>query len=244
MAKAAPWTILLTCEHGGNTVPQEYRALFRGAAATLRTHRGLDIGALAAARHFQRTLDAPLIAGTVTRLLVDLNRSPGHKTRFSEVTRDLPAAERRRIIQRWWSPYWQLVAGAVQAELSRGRRVLHLSVHSFTPKLHGVTRNAEIGFLYDPARRIDAAFCRDWRDVLVRDKPHWRVRMNYPYRGTSDGLTTQFRKRYPAARYLAMELELNQAVLVDRRRRAQLLADLIETMPAPRFGGRMAPTSA
>ncbi len=65
--------------------------------------------------------------------------------------------------------------------------MLHLSVHSFTPKLHGVTRNAEIGFLYDPARRMDAAFCRDWRDVLVRDKPHWRVRMNYPYRGTSDG---------------------------------------------------------
>ncbi len=232
MARTAPWSILITCEHGGNTVPREYRALFRGAAATLRTHRGLDIGALAAARHFQQTLDASLIAATVTRLLVDLNRSPGHKTRFSEFTRDLPAAERRRIIERWWSPYWQLVGGAVQAELARGRRVLHLSVHSFTPALHGVTRNAEIGFLYDPARPIDAAFCRDWRAELAREAPHWRARMNYPYRGTSDGLTTQFRKRYPASRYVGMEIELNQAVLEDGRRRRRLLRDLVATLPA------------
>jgi predicted N-formylglutamate amidohydrolase len=234
MARRTPWSILITCEHGGNTVPREYRALFRGAAAVLRSHRGLDIGALATARHFQRALDAPLIAATVTRLLVDLNRSPGHKTRFSEFTRDLPVAERRRIIERWWSPYWQLVAGAVKAELARGGRVLHLSVHSFTPQLHGVTRNAEIGFLYDPARRIDAEFCCAWRAALEREAPRWRVRMNYPYRGTSDGLTTQFRKRYPAARYLAMELELNQGALADGRRRARLLADLVGTMPAPR----------
>jgi predicted N-formylglutamate amidohydrolase len=109
--------------------------------------------------------------------------------------------------------------------------VLHLSIHSFTPRLHGVTRNAEVGFLYDPARSIDAAFCRAWRVALAARAPQWSARMNYPYRGTSDGLTTQFRKRYPAASYLAMELELNQVVLANARRRIQLVRDLVAALP-------------
>ena len=42
--------LLLTCEHGGNRIPPEYRALFRGATAALASHRGWDPGALALAR--------------------------------------------------------------------------------------------------------------------------------------------------------------------------------------------------
>jgi len=40
-----------------------------------------------------------------------------------------------------------------------------------------------------------------------------RVRMNYPYSGTSDGFTTQLRKQLPAARYAALEIETNQGLL-------------------------------
>jgi hypothetical protein len=40
-----------------------------------------------------------------------------------------------------------------------------------------------------------------------------RVRMNAPYRGTSDGFTTQLRRRYAATRYWAFEIETNQALL-------------------------------
>jgi predicted N-formylglutamate amidohydrolase len=31
--------LLLTCEHGGNRIPPAYRALFRGGAAVLASHR-------------------------------------------------------------------------------------------------------------------------------------------------------------------------------------------------------------
>ena len=38
----------------------------------------------------------------------------------------------------------------------------------------------------------------------------WRVRLNQPYCGASDGLTTALRRRFPPERYLGLELELNQ----------------------------------
>ena len=32
--------LLLTCEHGGNTIPRAYAPLFRGASRVLASHRG------------------------------------------------------------------------------------------------------------------------------------------------------------------------------------------------------------
>ena len=34
--------------------------------------------------------------------------------------------------------------------MSRGRRVIHISSHSFTPELNGKVRRADVGLLYDP----------------------------------------------------------------------------------------------
>jgi predicted N-formylglutamate amidohydrolase len=78
--------VIVTCEHGGNHVPPPYRALFRGRERLLASHRGWDPGALTAARELARVLRAPLIFSRVTRLLIDLNRSPGHRALFSAVT--------------------------------------------------------------------------------------------------------------------------------------------------------------
>jgi hypothetical protein len=39
------------------------------------------------------------------------------------------------------------------------------------------------------------------------------VRLNYPYAGAADGLTTWLRRRHPQSRYLGVELEINQAIV-------------------------------
>ena len=62
--------LLVTCEHGGNRVPKRYRRLFAGWESVLASHRGYDPGALTLARELARAFDAPLVASTVTRLLV------------------------------------------------------------------------------------------------------------------------------------------------------------------------------
>jgi predicted N-formylglutamate amidohydrolase len=71
--------LLITCEHGGNSVPPRWRPLFRGHRALLDSHRGWDPGALPIARALAREMNAPLIYSTISRLLVELNRSPHHR---------------------------------------------------------------------------------------------------------------------------------------------------------------------
>lgn len=111
--QAMRWQVLLTCEHGGNEVPEEYRALFDGMEAALASHRGWDPGALSLARWLGRRLSAPVVASTVTRLLVDLNRSAHNPRVFSEATRRLSREERERLLARFHAPHRAEVAEAV-----------------------------------------------------------------------------------------------------------------------------------
>ena len=113
-------------------------------------------------------------------------------------------------MQRYYWPYrnWveAQVAGAVEAE----EPVIHISSHSFTPRLHGITRRADVGLLYDPRRAGERSLCDAWRERIIQGNPKLVVRRNYPYRGTGDGLTTHLRKLHADARYAGIEIEVNQ----------------------------------
>lgn len=205
--------VVLSCEHGGNHVPPAYRRLFAGPAAqrALASHRGYDPGALGVARMLASSLGAGLIALTTTRLLIEPNRSPGHRKLFSEWSAALGRTERQAVIERHYLPHRQRVIDAVEARTPR--TVHHIAVHSFAPVVDGAPRNADIGLLYDPARPRERTLCLRWVKILGVIDPELRVRRNYPYRGASDGLTTALRQRFPASRYLGIELEINQALL-------------------------------
>lgn len=207
---AKPDYLLITCEHGGNQIPARYRHLFAGFDAVLQTHRGFDPGALILAKELAKALHAPLFFSTTSRLLIELNRSIGHPRLYSEATRTAPAALRREILEQHYLPYRNQVEAEIAAAIARGRRVIHISSHSFTPELDGKVRNADIGMLYDPARRGETALCQRWQARLKMLLPELKVRRNYPYTGKCDGFTTYLRRRFPAAAYLGIELEMNQ----------------------------------
>jgi predicted N-formylglutamate amidohydrolase len=218
-------SLLLTCEHGGNRIPREYAPLFQAARRDLASHRGWDPGALDVARALARHFRLPLHAVTWSRLLVEANRAPTNPRIWSAYTARLPADERERILSRCWWPHRRSVEAAVRALVARGRRVVHVAVHSFTPVLGAEVRNADIGLLYASRRAGEKALCRRWEETLEALDPALRVRRNYPYRGAADGLPTWLRRRFPGRSYAGVELELNQALL-DGRRRAQV-ADLL-----------------
>jgi predicted N-formylglutamate amidohydrolase len=203
--------VLVSCEHGGNRVPAKYVPLFAGAASVLATHRGYDLGALELARAFGRRLGVTPFTATTTRLVVDLNRSPGNRNVFSTYTRSLPATERAAALAAHYWPYRNAVEEAVaQAAPSPRTPLLHVSTHSFTPELRGEVRNCDVGFLYDPARRGEVRFVEAWYAALREAAPALVLRRNYPYRGISDSLVTHLRRRYGARGYVGMELEINQ----------------------------------
>lgn len=223
--------LLLTCEHGGNRIPREYRHLFRGAEAALASHRGWDPGALSLTRVLGRRLGLPILAETWSRLLVESNRSPSNRRIWSAWTSSLPKEEKARILERYWWPHRRRVESAVRAAVDGGARVLHVAVHSFTPVLDGETRNADVGLLYDSGRRAERTACARWAELLRARAPGLRVRLNYPYRGAADGLPTWLRRRFPARAYLGVELEANQAYLAGSRR-AELARALADSLAA------------
>ncbi len=219
--------LLVTCEHGGNRIPAAYRAHFAGCEAALRSHRGYDPGALRLARDLSVAFAAPLVASTVSRLLVELNRSPHHPGLWSEVTRRLPRAERTRIAARHYEPYRAAVERHVAEGIAAGQRVLHLSCHTFTPVLDDRPRTTDIGLLYDPRRRFERELCAGWTRTLALRIAPLRVRRNNPYRGYDDGLTTLLRRRFAEDAYLGVEIEVNQAHVLARGRRWQSLRGAI-----------------
>jgi predicted N-formylglutamate amidohydrolase len=207
---AADTFYLVTCEHGGNRIPPRYGPIFRRYRSLLESHRGYDVGALTMARELARALRAPLVASTVSRLLVDLNRSRGHRTLHSEASAALPAEEKARVLARYYEPYRAEVERHVAGAVAGGRRVVHVSCHSFTPVLDGIERKADIGLLYDPSRPGERELCALWRTTLERAIAPMRVRRNYPYRGENDGLTLHLRRRFGPGSYVGVELEINQ----------------------------------
>lgn len=184
-----------------------------GAADVLASHRGWDRGALPLAREIGKGLGCEVLAATVTRLLVDLNRSTDNPEVFSEFTRGLSEAEREELIERYWRPHREAVEAAVGGLGAGDEAVLHLSVHTFTPVWEGRRREVEVGLLFDPAREREVEWCRRLRAEIEHRRPRLVVRDNEPYLGTADGLTTYLRGRFEAGRYLGVELEVSQGLV-------------------------------
>jgi predicted N-formylglutamate amidohydrolase len=226
-------SFLITCEHGGNRIPAPYRRLFRRQRALLASHRGYDPGALVMARALAMALNAPLVTSTTSRLLIDLNRSIGHRQLFSAATRSAPAKLRAKIVEQHYRPYRVQVERLVGQSVSRGRRVIHISSHSFTPTLHGKVRRADVGLLYHPGRQGETALCARWKTSLAAFAPELRVRRNYPYAGRGDGLTSHLRLRFPSNAYVGIELEINQSIVrAAGRRWTGLRRALIDSLRA------------
>lgn len=225
---AEPRSLVVSCEHASNRVPAEWRHLLRGQRLLLAGHEGWDIGAGDLARFLARRLGAPLHLGTVTRLLVDLNRSPGNRSRLSRFTRGLAPEDRERLLADYYEPY-RRAAAACMERAARDGPVLHLSVHSFTPVMRGRPRTADVGLLFDPDRAAESTLARAWQREL-RGEHNLRVRLNYPYRGTQDGFTSFLRRRHPGSRYAGLELEVNQGLAHDGRFPAGLASALASSL--------------
>jgi predicted N-formylglutamate amidohydrolase len=165
------------------------------------------------ARALARSVAAPLVTAGVSRLLVDLNRSPRHPQLFSAATLGAAPALRQDILAQYYFPYREQVERLVRQAVSRGRRVIHISSHSFTPSLHGRVRRVDVGLLYHPGRPGEVELCARWKTSLAAISPQLRVRRNYPYAGKGDGLTSCLRLRFPPGAYVGIELEINQNIV-------------------------------
>jgi len=201
-------TLLLTCEHGGNEIPDNYQFVFYNASKLLQTHRAYDLGALDVFEYLKDLAQFSIYSKT-SRLLIELNRSLHHNHLFSEITKSLTSEQKKSIIATYYSPYRNRVESEISKHLSNNKLVLHISIHSFTPNLNLVEHDCDIGLLYDSRNPSEKEFSKALKSQLKIINPNLNVRYNYPYLGKADGFTTYLRQKFPR-NYLGIEIEINQ----------------------------------
>lgn len=231
-------TLILSCEHGVNLIPHHYKKLFQAHKHLLQTHRGIDFGSAQIAHYLAQILECKLIEAKASRLLIDCNRSLTHPQCFSEITTKLSTEAKEKIIALYYLPYRETVEDHIQQAYEKGQIIWHFSIHSFTPRLNGITRNADIGLLYDPKRPQEKRLADHLKRIIHNHAPEYRVRKNYPYRGYDDGFTPALRKLYEGnVFYAGIELECNQALIFNQDKFKKLkhvlgksIKELVETM--------------
>lgn len=201
--------VVLSCEHASNNIPSHLKKVFTKAEEALQTHRAFDLGALELFELMNSGYIAHKKSATVSRLLVDVNRSLYRRTLFSEFTKHLTKVEKEQILNDYYYTFRDSFEREVRNLWQQDKIVLHLSVHSFTPNLKGEIRHTDFGILYNPERKEEKFFAKMWKTELNKLLPDYRVRFNYPFRGKPDGFVRHFRDM-ESENYLGIEFEMNQ----------------------------------
>jgi predicted N-formylglutamate amidohydrolase len=221
--------LVLSCEHGGNLVPSHYESLFRKEKSILQTHRAYDPGTedlydlLVPHAHFGKK-------NTVSRLLIEVNRSLHHSRLFSEFSKTLAPSEKNDLIETIYRPYRFALESKIRNYISKGSGpVVHISLHSFTPELNGEVRNNDIGLLFDPGKSLEKKIAVRWKQELLALDPTLKIRFNYPYLGKADGFTSYLRKVFPE-NYVGIELEINQGLLQNHSYPPHLKSSILRSL--------------
>jgi len=228
--------LILTCEHASNRLPRGWRPRSAAERALLDTHWGWDIGAWEVAKRLARSLGVPAIGGSVSRLVIDLNRPVVDPTLIRRAAgwvplswnaRVRPPEVERRMID-WHLPYHDAIDRAILRQVTRGVRPLLMAVHSFTPVYEGRRRDFDMGVLFDRSRRH--------ADLLMTGlrRAGFQVRENEPYSGLA-GMMYSIHRHGTHHDLPCLEIEMNQELFRDRGAAARL---------APRIARALAPVLA
>lgn len=218
--------LVLVCEHASAFIPPALDGL--GLSDAARTsHIAWDIGALDVARRLSARLDAPLVAGTISRLVYDCNRpleAPGSIPLRSEVhevpgNAELSEAERRTRHAHVHAPFHETVSWVLDAA---GPEAALVTVHSFTAVYHGARRALELGLLFDRDPRLARRLCGEAQEA------GFRAELNAPY-GPQDGVMHTL-NLHGAARGIPHVMIEVRNDLIDTAASAEAMADRLAPM--------------
>lgn len=180
---------LIICDHASNVIPKALGDM--GISEEDRNrHIAWDIGAKDIATYLADHLGAPALLAGFSRLVIDVNRIPGHKKSIPETSdkTDVPAnqnlteTEKQQRIDEIYTPYHNTFADALAKIRARGEKPFVISIHSFTPQLKEDTRQTEIGILWDHNKVI----AQKMIETLKAQNPEMTIGSNDPYSFVDD----------------------------------------------------------
>lgn len=226
-------SFLLIGDHAGDAVPAALDGLGVSAAERAR-HIGWDIGTARLGALLAEALDAPFVAQTYSRLVIDCNRDPDAGDAIPALSDGtaIPAnavlspADRAARIAAVHAPYHAAISAVIAHRTASGIPPVLVALHSFTPVMAGTARPWHVGVLHDGG---DTRFALALLAAL-QTEPGLIVGDNEPYRmdGTDHSVP---RHAYPP-RLPYVELEIRQDLLASEADCARWTALLERLLPA------------
>ena len=223
--------VVLLCEHASRYIPDAFDDL--GLAKDVRcSHVAWDPGAFGVALGLSNALDAPLIAGTVSRLLYDCNRPPEAASAIpvrSEVF-DIPGnvgltnGQKQQRADAIYHPFCQAITDLLAARKARGQDTVIVTLHSFTPLYFGKPRAVEIGILHDSDTRLADAMM-----AAATNLPGRQVERNAPY-GPQDGVTHSLKLHGFANGLANVMLEIRNDLLGSPKDEAAMTQEILSLL--------------
>jgi predicted N-formylglutamate amidohydrolase len=223
---------LLTADHAGRAIPKRLGRLGLPDDELAR-HIAWDIGIAGVTERLSESLDAAAVLQIYSRLVIDCNRQPGLATSIPTVSEltlipgndNLPAEDREARLREIFQPYHARIEQLLESRSASDRRTLLIAMHSFTPVFKGVSRDVEVGILYNRAVRL-ARIMLD----LLRHEGDLNVGDNRPYAvGDFSDYTVPVHGEQRGLPHV--EIEIRQDLIADAAGQAAWAARLVRLLP-------------
>lgn len=207
--------LLLVCDHASRAVPKTLNNLGL-ADDTFDHHVAYDIGAAGVTKGLSERLDAQAVLAGFSRLVIDVNRPPGHPDSIMPendqieipANKNMSDDDRRQRVREVFEPYHDAVNRALARLWDRGPAPAIFSIHSFSPRFGDKPRPWDIGVLWNRDPRIAIPLMEHL------DKFDLRVGDNEPYSGHDLAYTIDMHGS--AAGIANCAIEINQDQLTDQ----------------------------
>lgn len=210
-------SVVLVCDHASNTIPTRLNQLGLGPA-DLERHIAWDIGAARVSQWLAARLDAPVVLGGYSRLVIDCNRPPGSPSSIAEVSDGTHIPGNKKIndldsetrVNEVFLPYHHAITRmlAQRWRHGHGQAPALIAIHSFTPVMSGFHRPWHLGVLWNRDPRLALPLLERFQA-----DPELCVGDNQPYSGREVGFTMD--THGGAAGLPHVEIEIRQDLLAD-----------------------------
>ena len=136
-----------------------------------RCHLAIDIGAGKLTEKIAKSLGFTAVIAQYSRLVIDCNRQlmdPGAFLEYGDGilvpgNRNLTQADKDARADAIYWPYHNAIEDQIMRLRAVGPAPAFISIHSFTPVLNGVSRDVQMGVLWDTDSRLSDIFLEDFR---------------------------------------------------------------------------------
>ena len=177
-------SIIFICDHASPRIAKEYSNLGL-TKKHLKTHISWDIGAKKLCINLAKRLKQSYFMSNFSRLVIDPNRNKNSKELIVENSFDIEIPANKNIslfdkknrIKNIYDVYHVNLEQFVKKKISQTKKLLLISIHSFTKLGNEFNRGIEIGLLWNKNINLQQKLYKK----LLQNKIH--TGNNYPYSG-------------------------------------------------------------